>query len=411
MRALRMTRPRGGKKDEDGIVLIVALLVVAVLMAVTLQFTYTTTIDLKLVRNQSREIQMYYAARGAVALAKALLREDLAGDPGEKSVDTVFDAWAGSAVGGDLDPSGSEGGTHERSIGEISLEYRIMDEDRKICLNNLVVKEVTIPQDEDPPPDRPIDAGGKKEEAPDPKALAEERKAKTREFIRDVLTQAPFHVEEEEAKEIVEAIAENAPYASIEDLAFIEGITQEMLFGFDDEFDSHPGLVVFFTVHSMGQINLNTAPREVLIAILKPKYGVQQAEYFADEVLAFRAPPVEEMPLPGKDDRPGGGDGQDEPQGGVFKTVGDLATEIAGLEDVFGGTDDDEKQKKKGKALKNQLTVRSRFFSVKVTTGDTAPRKEFSFLLKRGKTGGDPIPVLLWEERERPPLDEEEEFP
>ena len=88
-----------------------------------------------------------------------------------------------------------------------------------------------------------------------------------------------------------------------------------------------------------------------------------------------------------------------------------FGTEIEGLEDVFGGTDGDDEQKKKGKALKNQLTVRSRFFSVKVTTGETAPRKEFSFLLKRGKTGGDPIPVLLWEERERPPLDEEEEFP
>ena len=69
-------------RRDRGVALIVALLVVAILVAVVLQFTYTTTIDLKLVKNQSRELESYYAARGVANLARAELLADLIKDGG-----------------------------------------------------------------------------------------------------------------------------------------------------------------------------------------------------------------------------------------------------------------------------------------------------------------------------------------
>ncbi|MCZ6689744.1 MAG: hypothetical protein O7H41_09085 [Planctomycetota bacterium] len=53
--------------------------------------------------------------------------------------------------------------------------------------------------------------------------------------------------------------------------------------------------------------------------------------------------------------------------------------------------------------LRRQLTVRSRFFSVRVIPGKPFLSKEYSFILKRGLTPDVPIALLLWEERELPP--------
>ena len=395
---------------EGGVALIVALLVVTLLVTITLQFTYTTTIDLKLVRNQSRERKSYYAARGVVALSVAHLQEDLGQAAGAKSTDSLNDSWAG-----EVDPEEPWGGKFERSIGEVAVEYVIEDEDRKICVNNLIVEKVYLPEEpkeesgDGPPPGPKKEDDKEKKKPPDPEALAKERREVTSELIRGLLVQPPFNFEKEEGKALVESIVDEAPYSSILDLSLVEGITPEHLLGYSDDFGAYPGLVDFLTVYSMGQINLNTAPREILVAIFEPKYE-EEAEYYADEILEFRAPPEEEEEDPPveEEDPPL----EEEQLGGIFKSVGDLAQEIPGLEEVFGGPDADDEEKKRGEALKHQLTVRSRFFSVKVTTGETAPRKEFSFVLKRGEKAGEAIPVLIWEERELPPRQEgEEEFP
>ena len=401
------SRGRSQPHPQRGVALLVALLVVAILVAITLQFTYTTTIDLKLVKNQARETKSYYAARGVVALARAHLLDDLVKDGGMFAPDSFDDGWAG----GDGDPEAgtllSEGGAFHRTIGDVSLVYEIVDEDRKICVNNLALEELHIPAAgqaqsplERPPLPEEGDAG--KPQEPDPKALAKERREVTRELIKEILIQ--LNVEPGDADGLVAAIEEGAPYGSMSELLTIDGVTQELLVGSADEFGSRQGLTDFLTVYSMGEININTAPREVLVAIFAGRYG-GEAAYFADAILEFRAPPLYET-LPDKGDNDEGEEeSQDEmPTGGVFATVDELAQRSPGLEDVFGELDEgSEEGEKPGRKLKRQLTVWSRFFSVKVTAGDTGPRREYSFVLKRGLQPDIPIPVLIWEERALPP--------
>jgi general secretion pathway protein K len=58
--------------------------------------------------------------------------------------------------------------------------------------------------------------------------------------------------------------ARNEPFETLEELMLVKGVTPEILYGEEGK----KGLIDFFTVYSgTGKINLNAAPREVLMAI------------------------------------------------------------------------------------------------------------------------------------------------
>jgi len=58
--------------------------------------------------------------------------------------------------------------------------------------------------------------------------------------------------------------ARNAPFESLEELAFVRGVTKPILYGTDE----HKGILSFCTIHSTSdKINLQSAPPEVLKAI------------------------------------------------------------------------------------------------------------------------------------------------
>jgi hypothetical protein len=438
---------RDPKTAEKGVALVVALLVAAILIAVALQLAYTTTVDRKLVRNQSQAAKNHYAARGVVILATTHLRDDLGSEKEEERSDSFHDVWAGTPVLPEEeeyeleedDPLEiPEGGPFSAAVGEVSVEYVIADEERKICLNNLALEELHLKETEEPeaPKDPKGEGGDKsdpsqvqkeddKEKKKDPKALAEERKELTRDLLENVLVQ--LGISEGEAETLVEEMEKAAPFASVRELGRFEPITAEILEGtVDDWGETTRGLVDLLTVHSTGAININTAPREVLIALLTDRYG-KDAEYFADQIIEFRAPlaPDEEEEILEEEDEgeeeEGDGEGdeeeeeEDEPTGGVFHSVGDLPESIPGLEEIFGppeGTDDKE-AKEKGAALRRILTARSRYFAVTVEAGEDPHRKEYRFVLRRGQATSDPMPVLIWEERELPSEEGEygEDFP
>ncbi len=462
----RMRRPRGpGRRgpwdSEEGIALIVALIVTIILVAITLQFSYTTTIDLKLVRNQSRDIRSFFAARGGITLAKAHLQDDLL-DEGESGSDSYHDEWAGAAPLPDETESsleqedllGYEGGSFHQNIGETALEYRIRDEDGKICINNLALEELKLqsggeseeapegdegpggelkPGEKDPgkekPDDKnPPDNSGKKGEL-DPKKMAEERVEFTKKLLQSVLMQ--LGLDDAQAEGIVYAMEEDAPFHSVRELARYDGLTPEILNGYTDDYGYEvKGLVDLLTVYSRGTVNVNTAAREVLVAMLTEKYE-SDAESFADAILEYRAPNLEILeeeaaekeeeeknpPPPTSDDdeelEEEEEEEEEEPAGGVFNTLDDLAKEIPGLEAIFGGGEQDEPSLKAGRALKRHLGVKSRFFQVVVIAGDDPYRMEYRFVLRRGSSGGESMPVLIWEERPLPIEDEDllEEYP
>lgn len=409
---------------QQGAALLVALLVVAILLVITLQIVYTTQIDCKLARNQHQETQCYYAARGVAALAKARLIEDLVDDEGMFGPDSLYDEWAGGALDGGPEEGSSRdaqrGGIFQTSIGGLSVQYAIVDASRKICVNNLAIEQLTLPRPGEadspleatpPAPQMPDDAdtaeGTQVQDSPSSeevsKELAKERREMTKRFILEILIQ--LQVPESEAESLVEAIAERAPYRSISELSRIEGVTKELLWGSVDEFgNQRAGLSDFLTCHSMGAININTASREVLTAVLSERYG-RQARSYANLIVQFRLPDPE---MPSVADPEGGtGDAEDERKGDpqkIFAKVDELPRKVKGLEDVFGPLGDEtQEQSIDTDPLRRQLTVWSRFFSVRVRHGEIGPQKEYSFVLKRGLRPEDPVHLLLWEEKGLPP--------
>lgn len=73
--------------------------------------------------------------------------------------------------------------------------------------------------------------------------------------------------------------AKNAPIDTLEELLLVKGVTPEILYGGGD----NKGIIQFLTVYSRtNTINVNAAPREVLMAIPNMTPG------FADAIIAFR---------------------------------------------------------------------------------------------------------------------------
>ncbi len=67
--------------------------------------------------------------------------------------------------------------------------------------------------------------------------------------------------------------AKNAPFDTIEELLLVKGVTSEILYGSKDK----KGIIDFLTVNSkMDRINVNAAPKEVLMAI--PNMTPEMAE-------------------------------------------------------------------------------------------------------------------------------------
>lgn len=73
--------------------------------------------------------------------------------------------------------------------------------------------------------------------------------------------------------------AKNANFDSVEELVFVKGITQELLYGKEGK----KGLIEFVTVHSQSpQVSINSAPREVLLSV--PGITAE----IADNIISYR---------------------------------------------------------------------------------------------------------------------------
>ncbi len=392
---------------RKGVALIVALVVTVILVTIVLSSSYTTRIDLKLVRNQKRDLQGYFAARGAIALARTRLRADLIRDGGVFAPDSLNDPWAAGIPGED----GTRPGIFREVLGDLTVEYEIVDEDRKICLNNLAVQAIRLPKPGDAkspiregiPSSESLPPGeGKPEKSTSPdtsaaiddlKGMAKERREMTRRFIEVLLVE--LGLSEGAAGAVAGQIEKGAPYLSVGELLRVDGVSPKLLYGEVLRDRSRtPGLRDFLTIYSMGAVNLNTAPPEVLRAVLS-EISPGEAEEFAKWIIEYRETPV---PEPEAKEEPSASEGEEEdtpPRGGVLAKIEDLA-EVPGLMDIFDRSAPDAPG---NLAWKRQLTVWSRFFSVRVRVHGGSFEREYAFVVKRGLTPDQPIPVLIWEER------------
>ncbi len=286
-RARRKTDPPGGIGERDGregIALVLALVFVALLSALVVGFLFEMEVSASLAENQGADFQAFLAAKSAVANGISLLADDQleTQTSGEPDYDSMLDAsqWA---AGLPFEP-----------VNDAMMRTTISDEYGKINLNALI---------------QPSTTGG----APQRNealitalrsffSLRSQSDKDPVDAIIDWLDYDDMDAEEPDGAENSYYMSlenpfacKNGPMDSIEELLLIKGITPALYFG-DPEQNQLP-LSEYLTVNGDpdGAVNVNTAPVEVLAAVLGVQSGnadTQQAQQIYDEA---RTQPYEDL--------------------------------------------------------------------------------------------------------------------
>ena len=218
--------------NEDGFVLVTVLLVIAILLPLILAFSSKVQINLLQAENFLNSVQAVRLARSGVEGAIGLLRSD---DP---SYDTRKDTWA-------LDFPAV-------AIGEGKVEVLIDDEDGKIPINQLVLANgVDINKDVEKRLRALISRLGGRPEVVD--ALID--------WIDTNEDVTGTEGAEEEYYKDLGYHSKNGPIDSLDELSLIKGFDKELLV-------TKKFLDYVTAMATDGKININTAPVEVLYAVL-----------------------------------------------------------------------------------------------------------------------------------------------
>jgi len=253
-------------KKENGVALVLALAVVALLVSLVVDFSYTMMVDLTLAANLRDGEKAFYNARSGIELAKHLLQED---DP---DYDALDEDWALLAEHPGFLSQDDEG----------RFKITIEDEAAKFPINKLVT--------------------GEKEKKVDPGRSEQLR------LLFEVLEFAPELVDpivdwlDSDSESVGGAedayyqslpspyACKNGPLDSLDELLLVKGMTKEILYGTEEK----KGLIHFLTLYSddKGLLNINTASAEVIQSLSK---DITQNQ--AQDIVDY----LKEKPLTGKD--------------------------------------------------------------------------------------------------------------
>jgi general secretion pathway protein K len=227
-------------KGERGVALVLALAVIALLVSLVVDFSYTMMVDLTLAANLRDGQKAFYVARSGVELAKHLLQED---DP---AFDALDEDWALLPEHPGFLAADDEG----------KFKVTIEDEAAKIPLNMLIT--------------------GDKEKKVDLVVRAQlERLFELLELEPELIdpiidwldpdnNPQPFGAEDAYYQSLASPYpCKNGPLDALEELLLVKGMTKEILYGTDEK----QGLIHFLTLYSDGKVNINTASVEVLASL------------------------------------------------------------------------------------------------------------------------------------------------
>ena len=269
---------RGRRRDDSGVALILALLFIALLTVIVVEFSYETQVEASFAANQGSDLEAYLAAKSGVARGIALLASDLI--ESEISGEPEFDSM--------LDPVPWSFGVPFEPLNGALSRTTIADEYGKINLNALfdtssgqpeerdflvnVLREFFIlrdPEDKESP-DAIVDAIMDWLDYDDGDAVRAE--GAENDYYNGLENPYP---------------CKNGPMDSIEELLLIKGITPKVFFG-DPKKEQLP-LTEYLTVHGdwQGRVNINTARVEVIAAVMAAGGGVPDislAQQIYDEV-------------------------------------------------------------------------------------------------------------------------------
>jgi general secretion pathway protein K len=231
-------------RDNQGFALLLAVMVIGLLVALTLEFNAAMREELMASANVHDGFVLKSTARSGVALAMAVLREHAVAE----KADTLLDDWADRTFLSAL-------------LSSLCLDGRgdltITDTSRRININRLVDESGVVSQ-------------------------------RYTNLLRRFLSYEDFKLTTEEIEDLLDAVTDwldpddevthfgaensyymslekpyscrNGPMQSIEELLLVKGITPEIFYGTEDI----PGIARFLTVHGDGRVNINTAHPVVL---------------------------------------------------------------------------------------------------------------------------------------------------
>lgn len=243
------------KRSEAGVALMLALVFVVILTVLVTSFTYEAQVDATALAQSDGEFEAMLSARSAFAEALSVLEADLLNndtlrEEGEVTeiFDSLEDIWAGpSAPSASGDSMGQMNITDE--YGKINLNALIFEEgaDEQVYLHlemalRVLFLERGVTED-------PVDAILDWLDSDD--------------VVRPNGYESTFYSALENPYE-----AKNGPMDTIEELLLIPGITPDVYFGTGEERATPLPDLLTVHGHPQGMVNVNTAPEEVLVALL-----------------------------------------------------------------------------------------------------------------------------------------------
>jgi general secretion pathway protein K len=262
---LKTGQPNKRALGKDGVALITTLLVLGLLVASVVEFNRTAMTDIEVSNRFGDDEKLLYLAISGVNAAKELLYRDAL----YTQNDTLLEEWAKTR-----DFSGYTG----LNAGEGKMELEITDENGKIDVNSLLDDKGQFDQTQ-------------------------------KGILERLLRQPRFGLSEEEVNTVIFSLKDwmdrddeisgiygaedtfyrergypckNGPLSTIEEMLLVRGVTEEIFYGNS----KRDGIRNYLTVHGSYQININTAPIPVLMALsqdMSEDLAMQMDSYRRDE--------------------------------------------------------------------------------------------------------------------------------
>lgn len=254
-----MSKSLGNKK---GIALITTLMIVALVVAVIVEFNRAAVAEIEISKNFSDEKKITYLAISGVGAIKDLLTIEATYSKG----DSLLEEWAKSSAYFD---------SVSAALDEGKLEGFISDEESRINANSLVTEKGQFDETQ-----KKLWEG----------LLNQNRFGLTPDQVNTIIHGVKDWIDQDNEVTGIYG-AEDTAYLqkgyhcknglmnSIEEMLLISGVTKEIFYG-----DSRrEGIHSYFTVFGGGQININTAPLPILMAL-----SDEMTEDIAGEMDKFR---------------------------------------------------------------------------------------------------------------------------
>ena len=251
--------------NQSGIALMIVLWVLVLLMALATEFAFSMKMEVNTTRNYKEDTESYYLAKAGLNLALAELLK-------EASFHSIHDEYgwitgAGKSTktpsaNGDKAPAQGEGifdivNRTDIELGNGTITYTIKDENGKISINStskvilnklLAYSGVKEKLDQDIISDSILD-------------WIDSNKNHRINGAEDdyYRTQHPPY------------LAKNGKIETLSELLKVRGVTEEILYGSQEEDGEYKGIAQFLTVYKFASINPNTSSPEVLNIIFSPE--------------------------------------------------------------------------------------------------------------------------------------------